>query len=67
VLTGDGGVAERRRTRGNERWRLELVARGSAREGWPGGVTVVLMALMPLKAGVRLRGGLRRGEVMAGW
>jgi hypothetical protein len=27
VLTGDGGVAERRRTRGNERRRLELVAR----------------------------------------
>jgi hypothetical protein len=31
VLTGDGGVVERRRTRGNERWRLELVAR--AKEG----------------------------------
>jgi hypothetical protein len=27
VLTGDGGVAERRCTRGNERWRLELVAK----------------------------------------
>jgi hypothetical protein len=27
VLTGDGGVAERRRTGGNERWWLELVAR----------------------------------------
>jgi hypothetical protein len=27
VLTGDGGVAERRRTGGNERRRLELVAR----------------------------------------
>jgi hypothetical protein len=27
VLTGDRGVAERRRTGGNERWRLELVAR----------------------------------------
>jgi hypothetical protein len=26
VLTGDGGVAERRHTGGNERWRLELVA-----------------------------------------
>jgi hypothetical protein len=31
VLTGDGGVATRRRTGGNERWRLELVAR--AKEG----------------------------------
>jgi hypothetical protein len=31
VLTGDGGVAKRRRTGGNERWRLELVAR--AKEG----------------------------------
>jgi hypothetical protein len=31
VLTDDGGVAERRRTRDNERWRLELVAR--AKEG----------------------------------
>jgi hypothetical protein len=27
VLTGDGGVVERRRTGGNERRRLELVAR----------------------------------------
>jgi hypothetical protein len=27
VLTGNGAVAERRRTRGNERRRLELVAR----------------------------------------
>jgi hypothetical protein len=27
VLTGDGGVAERRCTRGNKRWRLELVTR----------------------------------------
>jgi hypothetical protein len=26
VLIGDGGVAERRRTGGNERWHLELVA-----------------------------------------
>jgi hypothetical protein len=31
VLTGDGGVAERRRTGGNERRRLELVVR--AKEG----------------------------------
>jgi hypothetical protein len=31
VLTGDGGVVTRRRTGGNERWRLELVAR--AEEG----------------------------------
>jgi hypothetical protein len=31
VLTGDGGVAERRRTGGNERRQLELVAR--AKEG----------------------------------
>jgi hypothetical protein len=31
VLTGDGGVAERRCTGGNERQRLELVAR--AKEG----------------------------------
>jgi hypothetical protein len=31
VLTGDGGVAERRRTEGNKRRRLELVAR--AKEG----------------------------------
>jgi hypothetical protein len=93
VLTGDGGVAERRRTGGNERQRLELVMRakegtkelgregmrcgesrgshhpfigagGSAREGWPGGggVMAALMALTPLKAGARLRGGLRRGK-----
>jgi hypothetical protein len=91
VLTGDGGVAERQRTRGNERRRLELVVRakegmkelgregmrcsasrgshrpfigvgGSAGEGWPGGVTAALMALMPLKMGVRLSGGLRRGK-----
>jgi hypothetical protein len=27
VLTGDGGVVERQCTGGNERWRLELVAR----------------------------------------
>jgi hypothetical protein len=27
VLTGDGGVATRQRTGGNERWRRELVAR----------------------------------------
>jgi hypothetical protein len=69
VLTGDRGVAPRRRTGGSERWRLELVAGakegcgvsspfyrgwGSAGEGWPGGVTAVLMALTPLK---RLRGG----------
>jgi hypothetical protein len=31
VLTGDGGVATRRRTGGSERWRIELVAR--AKEG----------------------------------
>jgi hypothetical protein len=31
VLSGDGGVVERRRTRGNEWRRLELVAR--AKEG----------------------------------
>jgi hypothetical protein len=31
VLTGDGGVATRRRNGGNKRWRLELVAR--AKEG----------------------------------
>jgi hypothetical protein len=31
VLTGDGGVVTRRRTGGNERWRLELIAR--AEEG----------------------------------
>jgi hypothetical protein len=31
VLTGDGRVAERWRTGGNERWQLELVAR--AKEG----------------------------------
>jgi hypothetical protein len=37
------------------------VLQGSAREGWLGGVTTALMALMPLKAGARLRGGLRRG------
>jgi hypothetical protein len=27
VLTGEGGVAKRQRTGGNERWRLELLAR----------------------------------------
>jgi hypothetical protein len=32
------------------------------RGGRGGGVTAVLMALTPLKAGARLRGGLRRGE-----
>jgi hypothetical protein len=31
VLTGDGGVAERRHTGGNERRRLEIIAR--AKEG----------------------------------
>jgi hypothetical protein len=31
VLTGDGGVATRRRTGGNEWWQLELIAR--AEEG----------------------------------
>jgi hypothetical protein len=91
VLTGDGGVATRRRTRGSEQRRLELVARakegakelgrermrcgegrgvsspfyrgrGSAREGWPGGVTAALMTLMPLKTRARLRGGLRGGD-----
>jgi hypothetical protein len=91
VLIGDGGVAERRRTGGNE-WRLlELITRakegvkelgregmrcgesqgshrpfigagGSAEDGWLGGVIAVLMALTPLKAGARFRGGLRRGK-----
>jgi hypothetical protein len=37
-------------------------AGGSGGEGWPGGVTAALMALTPLKAGARLRGGLRRGK-----
>jgi hypothetical protein len=39
VLTGDGGVAERRPTGGNERRRLELVARakeGVKELGWEG-------------------------------
>jgi hypothetical protein len=35
------------------------------RGGRGGGVTAALMALTPLKMGVRLRGGLR-GEMMAG-
>jgi hypothetical protein len=94
VLTGDGGVATRRCTGGNEQQRLELVARveegtkklgargcgavragvvsspfyrgqGASERGGRGGVTVALMALTPLKMGVRLRGGLR-GEMMAG-
>jgi hypothetical protein len=26
-----------------------------------------LMALTPLKAGARLRGGIKEGEMMAGW
>jgi hypothetical protein len=95
VLTGDGRVAERWRTEGNDRWRLELVARakegakelgkegmrcgesreshrpfigvGERRSGVAGGVTAALMALTPLKAGARLRGGIKEGEMMAGW
>jgi hypothetical protein len=91
VLTGDGGVATRRHTEGNERRRLELIVRakegakelgrdgmrcgeirgvsspfyigrGSAGEGWPGGVTAALMALTPLNTEARLRGVLRRGN-----
>jgi hypothetical protein len=53
VLTSDGGVATRRRTIGNEWWRLELVARAEegakklGREGdevrWgPGGLITLL-------------------------
>jgi hypothetical protein len=30
--------------------------RGGTGEGWPGGVTAALMAVMPLKTWVRLRG-----------
>jgi hypothetical protein len=84
-------VAERRRTRGNERRWLELVVRakegakelrregmrcgesrgshhpfigagGERRRGVAGGVMAALMALTPLKAWKRLRGGLRRGK-----
>jgi hypothetical protein len=39
VLTSDGGVATRRRTRGSERWQLELVVRakeGVKELGWEG-------------------------------
>jgi hypothetical protein len=32
----------------------------------PGGVTAALMALTPLKAGARLIGGIKEGEMMAG-
>jgi hypothetical protein len=35
---------------------------GSVGEGWPGGLTAVLMALTPLKTGARLRGGIRRQD-----
>jgi hypothetical protein len=75
VLTGDGGVATRWRTGGNERRRLDLIVRaeegvkklrregmrcgegrGAPERGGQGGVTAALMALMPLKTGVRLRG-----------
>jgi hypothetical protein len=94
VLTGDGSVAERWRTGGNDRRRLELVARakegakelkkegmrcgesqgshrpfigaGEHRRGMAGGVMAALMALTPLKAGARLRWGIKEGEMMAG-
>jgi hypothetical protein len=36
-------------------------ARGASERGGRGGVMVALMALTPLKTGVRLRGGLRGG------
>jgi hypothetical protein len=32
-----------------------------------GGVTATLMALTPLKAGARLREGIKEGEMMVGW
>jgi hypothetical protein len=73
VLTGDGGVAMRWRTGGNEWRRLALIA--SVEEGakklerqgmrcgeGQGGVMTTLMALMPLKTGARLRGGLTGGN-----
>jgi hypothetical protein len=42
-------------------------ARGGAPERVAGGVTAALMALTPLKAGARLRGGIKEGEMMVGW
>jgi hypothetical protein len=36
--------------------------RGSAGEGWLGGLTPALVALMPLKMGEGLRGELREGK-----
>jgi hypothetical protein len=43
---------------------------GSAGEGWPGWLTLALMALMPLKTSrldERLRRGIKGGEMKARW
>jgi hypothetical protein len=42
-------------------------SRGSAGEGWPGGLTPALMALTPLKTGEGLRGKIKGGEMKARW
>jgi hypothetical protein len=67
-----GGIlaSERRREELGEGWDAPGVLGGFYR-GWGlqrgvGRVTAVLMALMPMKTGVRLRGGLRGGGVMVG-
>jgi hypothetical protein len=74
VLTSDGGMAERRHTGGNERQRLVLIVRAKeglkelGREGMRCGENqgshrpFIGAGGAPLKAGVRLRGRLRRGK-----
>jgi hypothetical protein len=49
---------------GETRWRCSPFTggRGSAGEGWPGSLTLTLMALTPLKMGKGLRGDLREGK-----
>jgi hypothetical protein len=49
---------------GETRWWCSpfIAGQGSAGEGWPGSLTPVLKALMPLKTGEGLRGDLREGK-----
>jgi hypothetical protein len=49
---------------GETRWGCSpfIGGRGSAGEGWPGSLTLALMALTPLKMGEGLKGELREGK-----
>jgi hypothetical protein len=49
---------------GETRWGCSpfIGGRGSVGEGWPGSLTLALMALIPLKMGEGLRGELREGK-----